>query len=51
MGSSAAVLALLLAAPARAGHVLPFISDDHPAAAAEAKSKKLPLFVEAWAPW
>ena len=30
---------------------LPFIEDDLPRAQALARSKKLPLFVEAWAPW
>jgi thioredoxin-like negative regulator of GroEL len=28
-----------------------FIEDDYPRALAEAKAKKLPLFVDAWAPW
>lgn len=31
--------------------VLPFIEDDAPRAMEEARSKKLPVFVEAWAPW
>ncbi len=31
--------------------VLPFIEDDYPKALAEARAKKLPLFIEAWAPW
>ena len=30
---------------------LPWIEDDASRAFAEAKSKKLPIFVEAWAPW
>ena len=30
---------------------LPFIADDYPRALAEARAKKLPIFVEAWAPW
>ena len=30
---------------------LPFIEDDYPRALAEARSKKVPIFVEAWAPW
>jgi hypothetical protein len=34
-----------------AAAALPFISDDYPRALAEARSRKLPLFVEAWAPW
>ena len=46
------VIAVLLAAaavPARAE--LPFIDDDYPRALAEARARKQPLFVEAWAPW
>lgn len=45
-------LPLLLAAalPARSGP-LPFIEDDYPRALREAKEKKLPIFVEVWAPW
>jgi hypothetical protein len=31
--------------------VVPFIQDDYARAVAEAKAKKLPLFIEAWAPW
>ena len=31
--------------------VLPFIEDDYGKALAEARAKKLPIFVEAWAPW
>jgi hypothetical protein len=30
---------------------LEFIENDWPRALAEAKSRKVPLFVEAWAPW
>lgn len=30
---------------------LPFIADDYPKALAEARAQRLPLFVEAWAPW
>ena len=37
-------------APAKKS-ALPFIEDDYPRALAEARSKKLPIFVEAWAPW
>ena len=49
-----AVLALAaLAVPGAADvdKVLPFISDDYTKALAEARSQKLPLFIEAWAPW
>ena len=49
------VLALaLLAAPAAAADIekaLPFVADDYGKALAEARSQKLPLFIEAWAPW
>ena len=51
-----AALALgLLATPASAADgldkVLPFVTDDYPKALAEARTQKLPLFIEAWAPW
>jgi hypothetical protein len=48
-----AVLAAALASsPAPAAKpALPFIEDDYPRALAEARTKKLPIFVEAWAPW
>ncbi len=43
------------ASPAMAGSasrpVLPFIRDDYPRALAEARARKLPLFIESWAPW
>ena len=28
-----------------------FIADDYPGALAQARAKRLPIFVEAWAPW
>jgi hypothetical protein len=31
--------------------VLPFVDDDYPKALTEARAKKLPLFIEAGAPW
>jgi hypothetical protein len=31
--------------------VLPFVQDDYARALAEARAQRLPLFVEAWAPW
>jgi hypothetical protein len=31
--------------------VLPFVADDYTKAVAEARARKLPLFIEAWAPW
>ncbi|HKD19860.1 MAG TPA: hypothetical protein VKG23_18560 [Thermoanaerobaculia bacterium] len=45
----AAAAASAISAPSRSS--LPWIEDDAPRAFAEAKSKKLPIFVEAWAPW
>ena len=45
------VFALLLASlPAIAGR-LPFIEDNYPRALSEARERKLPIFVEVWAPW
>ena len=37
-------------APAAAKH-LPFIEDDYAMALAMAKKGKVPLFIDAWAPW
>lgn len=37
-----------VAAPAPA---VPFIADDYPQALAQARARKLPIFLEAWAPW
>lgn len=34
-----------------AAETLPFVKDDFAKAVALAKSKNLPIFVEAWAPW
>ena len=39
------------AARGAAHAVLPWIEDDLTRATAEAKARKLPLFVESWAPW
>jgi hypothetical protein len=55
-------LALALAAGSLAGarplaatdgldKVLPFVADDYAKALSEARAQKLPLFIEAWAPW
>ena len=51
-------LAFLLASAAPAGTpapssapVLPFIEDDYGKALSLAREKKVPIFVEAWAPW
>jgi len=46
-----ATTALLLALAPAPGAVLPFIEDDYGRALAEARAKKVPLFIEAWAPW
>lgn len=53
-GALVAPTSLRAAAASPAGKpakVLPFIEDDWPRAVAEAKARKLPLFVELWAPW
>ena len=45
-------IALLGLAPiASAKEVVPFIEDDYAKAVAQARVKKVPIFVEAWAPW
>jgi len=51
-------LALATAAPALAAPgargarpVLPWIADDYGKALAEARARKLPIFIESWAPW
>lgn len=33
------------------GPVLPFLSDDYPAALAAAQERDVPIFVDSWAPW
>ncbi len=38
-------------APAGPRMVLPFVRDDYDKALAEARARKVPLFVESWAPW
>ena len=42
---------LLLAPPLFAKEILPFIENDYSKALARAKTKNVPLFVDAWAPW
>ena len=42
---------LLVSGAARAAETLPFIEDDYTKAVARAKTKNVPIFVEAWAPW
>ena len=49
-------LALLVAAGPLAAadgfeKALPFVADDYAKALSEARAQKLPLFIEAWAPW
>jgi hypothetical protein len=41
----------LAAAPAPHKAAVPFISDDYPRALQEARARKVPIFIEAWAPW
>ena len=45
---ASAALAANAPAPAPA---LPFIEDDYEKALSLARQKKVPIFVEAWAPW
>lgn len=50
LAACAAPRAAVTPAPAHA-EALPFIEDDYPRALAEARTRKVPLFVDAWAPW
>ena len=45
------LLAALLAATALPAIALPFIDDDYTRALARARTRNVPIFVEAWAPW
>ncbi|HLJ44469.1 MAG TPA: hypothetical protein VKU01_00590 [Bryobacteraceae bacterium] len=45
------ILLWALAASAIAAETLPIINDDYDKARDEAKQRKLPMFVEVWAPW
>ncbi len=45
--SALAASSVLSAAPTR----LPFIEDDYARARAEAAKRKVPLYIEVWAPW
>ena len=39
-------------APERpASAALPFLADDYATALTEARARKLPIFIETWAPW
>jgi hypothetical protein len=42
---------VLSAMPVLAKEVLPFIENDFAKAVAQARTKKVPIFVDAWAPW
>ena len=42
---------LFTSSAAFAADTLPFIEDDYAKAVARARTKNLPIFVEAWAPW
>jgi hypothetical protein len=44
------LVAMLLQATVASAN-LPFIRDDYARARAEANRRKLPMFVEVWAPW
>jgi len=45
------ILTALLLAAALPAAALPFIDDDYTKALARARTKNVPIFVEAWAPW
>ncbi len=45
------LLLLLTAVPAVAKEILPFIENDYAKALARARTKNVPIFVDAWAPW
>lgn len=50
----AALAPAAAAAPVRRAaprSVLPWIENDYPRAVALARARKVPIFVEAWAPW
>jgi hypothetical protein len=49
--SLTALAALLVTLAPAQPTALPFIDDDYGRALAEARARKLPLFIEAWAPW
>ena len=51
-GAASLLAAALLAAPTLCAAAGPgWISDDWPKALAEAKARKVPIFVDTWAPW
>jgi len=48
-----AAVAAAPAGPATPGarEVVPFIADDYARALAQARARRVPLFIESWAPW
>ena len=48
---AALALGLVASPSADVERTLPFVADDYAKALAEARAQKLPLFIEAWAPW
>jgi len=48
---SLALAASSIATPRARAAELPFIADDLPRAVAEARERRQPIFIEAWAPW
>jgi hypothetical protein len=44
-------VAAIASAAATPKSALPWIEDDYGRALEDARAKKLPIFVEAWAPW
>ena len=51
MRSHTWLLAAMLLQASVASARLPFITDDYARARAEANRRKLPMFVDVWAPW
>lgn len=49
--ATAAVVALVSVVSAQAATTLPFITDDYARALTEARTRNVPIFVDAWAPW
>jgi hypothetical protein len=45
------ILTALLAITALPAMALPFIENDYAKALARARTKNVPIFVDAWAPW
>jgi hypothetical protein len=45
------LLAAVLAAAALPAMALPFIENDYSKALARARTNRIPLFVDVWAPW